>query len=178
MRRMKSLVKQWGGLLLGICILGLIPVGAQGQRLSIPAAATRRILTGDRLRISVEEQPELNRVYAVAGDGTIDFPMIGRVRIANLTTSGAADFMEKELEKKYFKNATVQVEIAEFVEGAILVMGAVNGPGSLPFKGGGDPDADGGDHNVRGLGIGCGRDLGAYSALEAGGRDGAPGADG
>ena len=50
----------------------------------------RRILAGDRLNISVEEQADLSRVYAVAGDGTIDFAFAGRVLVAEMTEDEAA----------------------------------------------------------------------------------------
>jgi polysaccharide export outer membrane protein len=96
----------------------------------------RTIMAGDRLRIKVEEQPSLNGTFAVAGDGTIDFPMIGRVRIAELSTLEAAIVIEDALENLYFKAATVSVNIAEFVEGAIFVVGAVGSPGQIPSKGG------------------------------------------
>lgn len=113
-------------------------VGA-GREVGVPAPSARavehKIMTGDRLRITVAEQPELDRVYAVAGDGTIDFPLIGRVRIAEMTTGEAADLIESMLEASFFKEATVNIEVAEFVEGAILVMGAVRNPGTIPFKG-------------------------------------------
>lgn len=108
---------------------------AVGQEASASAAVEHKIMTGDRLRVTVDEQPDLDHVYAVAGDGTIDFPMIGRVRIAELTTIEAAEVIESLLEKSFFKEATVNIEVAEFVEGAILVMGAVGNPGSIPFKG-------------------------------------------
>jgi polysaccharide export outer membrane protein len=115
---------------------GVIGAPVRAQRLAVPSAPVRKIMTGDRLRVSVVEQPGLDRVYAVAGDGTIDFPMVGRLQIANMTTEAAADYLEQALEKKYFKDATVTVDVAEFVEGAIMVMGAVGSPGSIPFKGG------------------------------------------
>jgi polysaccharide export outer membrane protein len=97
---------------------------------------SKEILAGDRLRISVEEQSELNDIYAVAGDGTIDFPLIGRILISDMTPEQAAAKLAKALERKYFKQASVQVNVAEFVDGAILVMGAVKHAGSIPFKGG------------------------------------------
>ncbi len=96
---------------------------------------SHRILPGDRLSISVDEQPDLNAEYAVAGDGTIDFPMIGRIHVAELTTERASDLIENELEAKYFKDATIRVNVSEFVEGAILMQGALNQPGSIPFRG-------------------------------------------
>ncbi len=132
---MKVCHYRMAGGLLGVLFFMLVSM-APAQRLAVPSVAVRRIMAGDRLRISVAEQTELDRVYAVAGDGTIDFPMIGRVRIENLSTEAAAEQIETALEKKFFKNATVEVSVAEFVEGAILVMGAVRSPGSIPFKGG------------------------------------------
>lgn len=132
---MKKCIHRITGVMLGILFFMSAPDG-MAQKIPVPTAAVRKIMSGDRLRISVEEQPELEHVYAVAGDGTIDFPMIGRIHIENITTESAAEQIEQALEKKFFKNATVEVSVAEFVEGAILVMGAVRTPGSIPFKGG------------------------------------------
>lgn len=98
-------------------------------------AAARRILAGDRLNISVREQPDMTKTYAVAGDGSIDFAFAGRVVIAELTSDEAARRLESVLEEKYFKEANVAISIANFVEGDVLVTGAVRTPGSLPFRG-------------------------------------------
>ena len=99
------------------------------------ASSTRRVMAGDRLHISVREQPEMNRVYAVAGDGSIDFAFAGRVVIAELTSDEAARKLELVLEEKYFKEAHVTISIANFVEGDVMVSGAVGSPGILPFRG-------------------------------------------
>ena len=117
----------WALVLLG----GLAPAPAQEQ----PAPTARRILAGDRLNISVREQPDMSRVYAVAGDGSIDFAFAGRVGIAELTSDEAARKLESVLEEKYFKEAHVTISIANFVEGDVLVTGAVRNPGSLQFRG-------------------------------------------
>lgn len=98
-------------------------------------AFVRTIMPGDRLRIEVEEQPDLNRVYAVAGDGTIDIELLGRTRIADLTASQAADLIESRLEEGFFRQATVTLEVAEFVEGNVMISGAVSSPGTISFSG-------------------------------------------
>lgn len=98
-------------------------------------AADRPIMAGDRLRISVVQAPELNRLYPVAGDGTVDMGLLGRVAVEGLTPVEAAQHIEKSLESRYFKKATVTTEVAEFVEGALLILGAVASPGEIPFKG-------------------------------------------
>lgn len=98
-------------------------------------AFVRTIMPGDRLRITVEEQPDLNRVYAVAGDGTIDIDLLGRTRIADLTAAAAADYIERQLEEGFFRRATVTVDVAEFVEGNVMITGAVQSPGTIAFSG-------------------------------------------
>jgi len=99
------------------------------------AKINRVIIPGDRLRINIAEQPDLNKTYPVAGDGTIDFSFIGRLTIAEMTLSEAADYLERVLEENYFKSASVSIEISEFVSGDILVIGAVASPGQIGFKG-------------------------------------------
>lgn len=114
-------------------ILASIALMAQAQ---VPdQAVDRRILAGDRLNVSVREQPDMSRVYPVAGDGSIDFGFAGRVIIAELTPDEAAHRLERVLESSYFKEANVTVSIANFVEGDVLLTGALQSPGTLPFHG-------------------------------------------
>jgi len=105
------------------------------QAENLPPATGRRILAGDRLNISVREQLDMAKVYAVAGDGSIDFAFAGRVVIAELTSDEASRKLESVLESRYFKEANVTISIANFVEGDVLVTGAIRSPGNLPFRG-------------------------------------------
>ena len=77
----------------------------------------------------------MSRVYAVAGDGSIDFGFAGRVFISEHTPDEAARKLEAVLEGSYFKEANVTVSIANFVEGDVLLTGAVRSAGLLPFRG-------------------------------------------
>lgn len=96
---------------------------------------TRAIMAGDRLRITVAEDEALSRTYSVAGDGTIDFGFMGRVSVDGEPTSSAAAKLKGVLERSYYKKATVSVDVEEFVEGSLLMIGAVQRPGPLDFKG-------------------------------------------
>ena len=116
-----------------ICLV-LCCVAALAQATE-PQPFVRTIMPGDRLRIEVAEQPDLNRVYAVAGDGTIDIELLGRTRIADLTASEAADLIESRLEEGFFRRATVTVEVAEFVDGNVMITGAIANPGTISFSG-------------------------------------------
>jgi len=118
------------GLIAGF-LLGGISVYAE----EAPEVPGRRILAGDRLNITVREQPDMSKVYAVAGDGSIDLSFAGRIIIAELTSDEATRKLESVLESKYFKEANVTISIANFVEGDVLVTGAVGNSGSLLFRG-------------------------------------------
>jgi protein involved in polysaccharide export with SLBB domain len=123
---------------LGIALLaaGVTTAGAQTQSTAVASSSSPRgIMRGDRLRISVLEAPELDRLYPVAGDGTVDMGWIGVVNVETLTAGEAAERIEERLENSYFKKATVGVEVAQFVEGSLLILGAVQSPGVIPFKG-------------------------------------------
>lgn len=120
--------KAWAAAL--ACAAALVWSGeAEGQ------STLRRILAGDRLNVTVEEQADLSRVYAVAGDGTIDFSFAGRVLVAEMTEDEAAAKLKAILEKDYFNQAHVGISIANFVEGDVLVQGEVANPGVLAFRG-------------------------------------------
>ena len=127
-----SALGRWAAVIAAVFGLADSAVGQTADRLD---SAARRILAGDRLNISVREQPDMTKTYAVAGDGSIDFAFAGRVVIAELTSDEAARKLESVLEEKYFKEANVAISIANFVEGDVLVTGAVRTPGSLPFRG-------------------------------------------
>lgn len=128
-----------------MCSRRLLPLLLTGALLALPLAPhapaapqmlpQRRILSGDRLNIAVREQPDLSHIYAVAGDGTIDFSFAGRIEIAELTVDEAARKLEQILERDFFREASVTISIANFVTGDVLVTGEVNSPGVLPFHG-------------------------------------------
>lgn len=99
------------------------------------AATARPVMAGDRLRVDVAEDESLSKTYAVAGDGTIDFGFTGRVTVDGETPPAVAEHLKKLLEQSYYKKATVSVTVEEFVEGSILMVGALGSPGALDFKG-------------------------------------------
>ena len=96
----------------------------------------RVVNSGDRLLIEVQEASDLNGIYPVAGDGTIDFRYVGRLIVEGLTLDAAAVTLRQQLEKSYFKKATIRLEISEYVDGNLLILGAVRSPGMVPYRGG------------------------------------------
>lgn len=69
--------------------------------------------------------------YLVSNSGSINFPVIGEIDIANLTTAEAEDKIKKELvEGGHLNNPIVNLRI---VNAKITVLGEVKGPGTFNF---------------------------------------------
>ncbi len=119
--------------LLCVCVLACSPVSAQAPKPTKPFEHV--IIPGDQLRITVSEDSTLNKIYAVAGDGTIDVNYIGRVSVVEMTVAQAAEKIERLLEETYFREATVTATVTEFVTGSVLVLGSVEKPIPIPLTG-------------------------------------------
>ena len=67
--------------------------------------------------------------YLVDEQGNVNFPFVGNINVASLTTSQAADKIQKAL-SDYVANTSV---IVKFVDNQLTVMGEVNRQGVYPF---------------------------------------------
>lgn len=89
----------------------------------------------DLLEIRVLELPELSADRRVADNGTIDLPMVGEVPVGGLTAAEVRARIEGLLTAKYVNRATVIVNVKEFNNKPVSVLGAVQKPGSLSISG-------------------------------------------
>lgn len=90
----------------------------------------------DVLNILVYEEEDLSReAVRVSADGYISFPLIGRVKINNLTTSEIERLISKELaEEQYLLDAHISVMVKEYNSKRFLVLGSVRSPGSYSLQ--------------------------------------------
>lgn len=90
----------------------------------------------DVLNIIVYEEKDLSReAVRVSADGYISFPLIGRVKVDNLTTAEIEKLIAERLaEEEYLLDAHVSVLVTEYNSKRFLVLGAVEAPGSFPLQ--------------------------------------------
>lgn len=74
--------------------------------------------------LAVNTSPNL-QYYLVEKDGSITFPIVGRIKVENLTTEEATRVVEAEV-SKYVNNPGV---FLRFLNYQVTVLGEVNGPG-------------------------------------------------
>jgi polysaccharide export outer membrane protein len=93
-----------------------------------------RLDSGDRLRVTVFEQPSLSNAYAVDASGHVSMPLIGSVPARGLTTQELAGTVAGELRKGYLRNPDVSVEVETYRP--FFVMGEVRNPGQYTYVSG------------------------------------------
>lgn len=87
---------------------------------------------GDQLSIEVMEHPEFNRTnIIVLPDGYIQYPALGSIRVAGLSSEQLADSISSALSGLYVVNPIVTVYVNKIQNQAVNVMGAVNRPGRI-----------------------------------------------
>jgi polysaccharide biosynthesis/export protein len=89
----------------------------------------------DVLTISVYDQAELTGKFTVEADGTLTFPLIGRVKATGATLRGLEAEITARLADGFLRNPQVSVAMDEFRSQRIFVMGEVRAPGTYQMSG-------------------------------------------
>ena len=89
----------------------------------------------DVLTVTVYDQADLTGKYPVDGDGTLTFPLIGRVKVGGLSLRSVETELKKQLANGYLRNPQVSVAVEQFKSQRIFVMGEVRAPGTYPLSG-------------------------------------------
>ena len=99
------------------------------------AGTVYQIGATDILGIKVFGEEALSNNYTVDSDGSITFPLIGRVQVAGKTTREIEEQLIKLLAGDYIRRPQVSVEIAQFRSRSIFVLGEVKNPGRYTIQG-------------------------------------------
>jgi protein involved in polysaccharide export with SLBB domain len=94
-----------------------------------------KIRTGDRVRISVREQPETNVEVLIDSEGKARAAYLGELKISGLSTKQVEKMLILEYQRQLiFKNPIVNVYILKYSERVVFLSGSVNrkGPYILP----------------------------------------------
>lgn len=104
-------------------------VGAGGSAIAQPDVAYK-LRHGDALRISVWRDEALQREVRVLPDGSITFPLAGRVEVVGLSTTETELRVAEKL-KKYIPVPVVTVAITATDGNRVYVLGKVVNPGAV-----------------------------------------------
>jgi polysaccharide export outer membrane protein len=108
----------------------LVPVCVAGQ-----TAGEYIVGSNDVLAITVVDQAQLTGRYIVRADGTLTFPMLGRVNAGGRSLSAVEEEIGERLAKGYLRNPQVAVSVEQYRSQQIFIIGEVRQPGALQFTG-------------------------------------------
>lgn len=89
----------------------------------------------DQLAIVIFGQNNLSRELRVSGQGEIDMPLVGVVKVAGLTPQEVQKRLEELYNARFLVNPQITVTVKEFRHQRVAVTGAVAKPGSYEIIG-------------------------------------------
>lgn len=95
--------------------------------IGVLAQSTSQLQPEDVLSITVVNQPDLTKKYVVDRDGTLVFPLLGRVRAAGLTAEGFQEDLRRQLAAGFLAEPQVRVDVDRVRR--VFVFGGVTSPG-------------------------------------------------
>lgn len=109
----------------------LLVFGCAWASENAPAEANRyRMYVRDLVRVAVHGEPEMTVDRRIDGQGEINVPLIGQVKIVGLTAAAAQEFIAKRYrEEEIFIRPQVVVSLIEYSPKEVMVLGQVTKQG-------------------------------------------------
>ena len=123
-----------------LLMLALVAAGSPAATAQAPKApdapsTTYRVGATDVLGIKVFGEDALSNKYTVDSDGSITFPLLGRVEVAGQTPRQIEEHLTTLLAGGFLRRPQVSVEIAQFRSRSIFVIGEVRNPARYTIEG-------------------------------------------
>jgi polysaccharide export outer membrane protein len=128
----------WAGFAITVFAIAAAIAHGQASGAKIEANGKSDYVFGpdDEFKVDALDAPELsNIVFRVDNGGFVGMPLVGRIRVAGLTSSQLEQELVGRL-KEFVRNPSVTASIKEFRSQPVAVLGAVNAPGSFQIRGG------------------------------------------
>jgi polysaccharide biosynthesis/export protein len=117
-----------------VCLMALLTVFAP-QPSSAGQAELYVIGPDDVLSINVWNERDVSGKFNVEADGSVTFPLIGRVEAAGLTVRALEAELRKRLAAGYITNPQVSVTVETYSSQRIFLVGEVRLPGMYSLRG-------------------------------------------
>src|SRR5450432_2292288 len=125
-----------GRLVLAGVLIGFVAC-AQPPRPTInvgkASSSEDRVGLDDTFDVRVYGEAELSGIFRVATDGTVDYPLAGRLQVAGLRTGEIQQLIVNKLKDRYLKDPQVMVTVKDRNSQKISVLGQVARPGQVGY---------------------------------------------
>lgn len=119
-------IRRWivASLLVAITCLIMVPPASAD-------IADYRLGSGDRVRLTVYDEPDLSGEFTVNGTGRLSLPLVGLLNAEGLTARELERAIANKLKPDYVKNPDVTVEVMSYRP--FYIVGEIKKPGSYPY---------------------------------------------
>ena len=112
----------------------IIPILASALLLGAGTSSPTQVIhPGDQLSIQVFGDTTLTQSVTVMQDGTISYPLVGRVHVAGETLDVATNDLRNKLQQ-YVRHPNLTMSITQFAQPSVLVLGDVKNPGKYQLR--------------------------------------------
>jgi polysaccharide export outer membrane protein len=119
------------------CVTGWVVLLLAGA--AVPPAAGQNVdyVLGpqDVVTVTVFDHLNLSGKFSIEADGTLTFPLIGRLRAAGLTPRALDEVLRQRLSEGYLRDPQLSVTVEQYRSQKVFIMGAVTNPGPLMLSG-------------------------------------------
>ena len=88
---------------------------------------------GDIFSVTVFGEKDLSGKFLVSAEGTIDYPLIGTVKVQGITPPDVGALIKKKLAAGFLKNPHVSIFVDDYNSKKISVFGQVRKPGTFNY---------------------------------------------
>lgn len=88
---------------------------------------------GDRVALNVYQEGDLNKDVTIDRSGSASFELIGDVQLAGKTLKQAEKSITELYKKDYLVNPMLNLEVAQYVQNWVLIVGDISNPGTVDF---------------------------------------------
>lgn len=109
---------------------------ASGDAVSVAPADLNnyKLGNGDRLRVTVFNEPTLSGEFVVDGSGLVSMPLVGEIPVAGSTVREFQRAYKDALEPDYLTDARVAAEVLTYRP--FYILGEIENPGEYPYSSG------------------------------------------
>ena len=98
----------------------------------LSGSAAHHLSPGDKLKISVFNEPDLTGDYAIDENGNIAFPLVGELKAAGLGVDDFKANLVERLQGGFVRNPRVNIDVLNYRP--INIIGEVKNAGQYPYR--------------------------------------------
>jgi polysaccharide export outer membrane protein len=135
MKKIPHLLLRW---LVPLAAIFMLMAGRPALRADPPSSEidipSYTLTATDRLRIVIYQEDDLSSIVRIDSNGNVNLPLVGEVKVANLTVPQAQNAVEDAYRNgRFLRNPQVIISVEEYAPREVSIGGQVRNPGRYPL---------------------------------------------